>query len=210
MERYLSYYFANLEDFPFTDIFGGCEFPWQVLLRVKELMKSGQNRIGAGSVIHPSAEIKGPVWIGENAEIGHGALIRPYTVVGNNCSVGHGSEVKHSILLNGSKVASLAFVGDSFLGKSARIGSGVITANRKFNQSNVTVKGEDLNSDYFGLVLGDNSRLGANSVTQPGTHIGRFTWVYPLTNIRGFVPSNKRVYHERALTMEENESLELS
>ncbi|MFB0920796.1 MAG: UDP-N-acetylglucosamine pyrophosphorylase, partial [Oscillospiraceae bacterium] len=129
------------------------------------------------------------------------------------CSVGHGSEVKHCVMFGGSKVASLVFAGDSVLGASARIGSGVITANRKFNQTNATLKVEgekvDLGDSFFGCILGDSSRLGANSVPQPGTHIGPHTWIYPLTNVRGFIPACKRVYHESKLVMEENEIVEL-
>jgi bifunctional UDP-N-acetylglucosamine pyrophosphorylase/glucosamine-1-phosphate N-acetyltransferase len=209
MEKQLTYYFQHLQDFPMPEIFEDCEFPWEVLLRVKELLRGKTNYIGEGTTVHPSAELTGPVWIGRSCEIGHGALIRPYTVIGDGCSVGHGSEVKHSVLMNGSKVASLSFVGDSILGKSARVGSGVITANRNFNQSVIKCKGEDLHSDYFGAVLGDYSRLGANSATQPGTHIGRFTWIYPMTSVRGFVPEKKRVYHERHTVYEENEAIEL-
>jgi bifunctional UDP-N-acetylglucosamine pyrophosphorylase/glucosamine-1-phosphate N-acetyltransferase len=142
-----------------------------------------------------------------------GAVIRPNTIIGDKCSVGHGSEVKHCVMMNGSKVASLAFAGDSVLGKSARIGSGVITANRKFNQSNATVKIDgqkhDLGTDFFGCILGDCARLGANSVTQPGTHIGPYTWVYPMTNVRGFIPREKRVFQERETVMEQNEVVEL-
>jgi bifunctional UDP-N-acetylglucosamine pyrophosphorylase/glucosamine-1-phosphate N-acetyltransferase len=194
--------------FEFAELFDGCARPWEVLLRAKAIVTS--DRIAASARIHPSVELKGPVWIGENAEIGHGALIRPYSVIGANCSVGHGSEVKHCVMLNGSKVASLAFAGDSLLGRSARLGSGAITANRKFNQTNVTCRGEDLHSDYFGLVLGDCSRLGANCVTQPGTHIGAYSWVFPLTDVRGFIPSRKRVFRERSLTMQDNDAVELT
>ena len=66
-----------------------------------------------------------------------------------------------------------------------------------------------LGDSFFGCVLGDASRLGANAVTQPGTHIGPHTWIFPLTNVRGFIPACKRVYHETKLIMEENEIVEL-
>ena len=116
-------------------------------------------------------------------------------------------------MFGGAKVASLSFAGDCVLGASARIGSGVITANRRFDQKNVILKAKgevtDLLDSFFGCILGDSSRIGANSVTQPGCHIGQYTWIYPVTNIRGFIPSNKRVYHPREVTMEDNERVEL-
>jgi bifunctional UDP-N-acetylglucosamine pyrophosphorylase/glucosamine-1-phosphate N-acetyltransferase len=211
---FLSYYFKHLDEFPMPELFLGCEFPWQVLERAKTLLNERGGYVSPSAKIHKTAEIVGPVWIGDNCEIGHGALIRPFTILGVGCHAGHGCEIKHSLLQNGAKVASLAFVGDSLLGKSARIGSGVITGNRKFDQSQITCKFPDgvrepLGSDYFGVVLGDNSRLGANCVTQPGTHIGAFTWVYPLTAVRGFLPERKRAYHERTLVLTDNTALEL-
>jgi len=208
IERNINYYFADITGYAFPEIFTDCVYPWQALLRVKELMKG--DRISDGAKIDPSVKIDGPVWIADGAVISHAAYIRPYTVIGAGCSVGHGSELKHCILLDGAKIASLAFCGDSIIGKSARLGSGVITANRKFNQTNIMFKGEDQGSDFFGLALGDYSRLGANVVTQPGTHIGRYSWIYPLTNVRGFIPSNKRVFHDFTLVMEDNESVTLN
>ena len=173
----------------------------------------GHYYIGKGTVIYNDVTIIGPVYIGKNCELMPGAIIRPYTIIGDKCSVGHGSEVKHSIMFGGSKVASLAFVGDSVLGASARIGSGVITANRRFDQANIKIKysGEEyeVGDSYFGLILGDSSRLGANCVTQPGTHIGPHTWIYPMTNVRGFIPEKKRVYHPQSFVMEDNAEIEL-
>jgi len=173
----------------------------------------GHYYVGKGTVIYNDVTIIGPAYIGKNCELMPGAIIRPYTIIGDKCSVGHGSEVKHSVMFSGSKVASLAFVGDSILGVSARIGSGAITANRRFDQGDVVLKTPDaeyeVGDSYFGLILGDFSRLGANCVTQPGTHIGPYTWIYPMTNVRGFIPPQKRVYHPQSIEMTDNEIVEL-
>ncbi|MDR0861569.1 MAG: hypothetical protein LBN30_02170 [Oscillospiraceae bacterium] len=235
MSTEIDYYFCKPERFPISDFLEGLKTPSDILARAKTYLAEtlvaqnvqenfgtlksedvhfyGNYHIGAGTVIYNGVTIIGPVYIGENVEIMPGAIIRPYSIIGDGCAIGHGTELKHAVLYGGAKVASLAFVGDSVLGASARIGSGVITANRKFNQSDVTLKlgGEKhaLGGDYFGLVLGDASRLGANSVTQPGTHIGHHTWVFPMTNVRGFIPSEKRVMTKTELVFEDNEVLEL-
>lgn len=231
----IGYYFKKFDKFPFEGYFDDISNTFEILSKAKTFLTEllvnpdvqenhgtlrgeapalyGNYYIGEGTVIHNDVTIIGPVYIGKNCEILPGAIVRPYTILSDKCSVGHGSEVKHSVLFSGSKVASLAFVGDSVLGASARIGSGVITANRKFNQTNATLKvdGEkvDLGDSFFGLILGDSSRLGANSVSQPGTHVGPDSWIYPLTNIRGFIPALKRVYHPNTIVMEENEAIEL-
>jgi bifunctional UDP-N-acetylglucosamine pyrophosphorylase/glucosamine-1-phosphate N-acetyltransferase len=74
------------------------------------------------------------------------------------------------------------FLGDSILGCGARIGSGVITANRKFNQTEVLFKDNDSKlhksgREFFGAIVGRYCRLGANVVTYPGTIIQEHTWV---------------------------------
>ncbi|MDR2421083.1 MAG: hypothetical protein LBD49_03135 [Oscillospiraceae bacterium] len=169
--------------------------------------------VDSGTVIYNGATIIGPVYIGKDAEIMPGALIRPYTIVGDGCSVGHGSEVKHTVMFGGAKIASLAFAGDSVLGASARLGSGAITANRRFDQSEITARaGEEtrsLGADKFGLILGDSSRLGANCVTQPGTHIGPGAWIFPGVAARGFIPENTRVTEDRTLKFSPNDPAEL-
>lgn len=174
----------------------------------------GNYYVGEGTKIYPGAVIEGPVYIGKNVSIMPGAYVRPGTITGDKCVIGFNSEVKNSVIQDGAKIASLAFVGDSILGKSARIGSGVITANRRFDQQNIRLRQEngeklDTGTDFFGCILGDYARIGANSVTSPGTLIGSYTWIYPATSIHGFIPKEKRVYNKSNWTIEDNVKIEL-
>lgn len=234
MSTKIDYYFSHLDKFPFPDYFAGLTETYEILLKAKDFLKSlltdknvcenhgtmkgeatfhGNYYIGEGTVIYNDVTIIGPVYIGKNCEIMPGAIIRPNTILSDGCCVGHGSEVKRCVLFGGAKVASLSFAGDSILGASARIGSGVITANRRFDQQNAKLRTEggvaDLGDSFFGVVLGDSARLGANSVTQPGCHIGQYTWIYPITNVRGFIPADKHVYHPREIAMKDAERVEL-
>ena len=233
-ELKLNYYFKEMDKFTFKEIFEGCTYPWEALAKINEFLKekivdkdvkmnkaevgefvaiSGNYFIDEGTKIHANAVIQGPVMIGKNVEIQSGALIRPGSIIGDNCVVGHASEVKHSIMQNKSKVASLAFCGDTILGKSTRIGSGIILANRRFDQKNITVKlnGEkyDVGTDFFGAVIGDSTRLGANSTTVPGTFIGPYTWILPTVQVRGFVPAEKRVFPLAEYKITDNPKVEL-
>ena len=232
-ELEIGYYFKNLDKFEHKEIFEGCTYPWEALRKTKEYINKkivgtqinnaettgefcsfeGDYYIGEGTKIGPNVTIKGPVYIGKNCEIDPGAYVRPGTITGDNVVIGFNSEVKNSILQNSAKVASLAFVGDSILGKSARIGSGVVTANRRFDQANIKIKvnGEvyDTESDYGGVIVGDSSRLGANVTTLPGSLIGPYTWILPGLQIRGFVPAEKRVLPKEDFTMQDNPKVEL-
>ena len=227
METNYNYYFKNYEDNEiFKKLLEGVENVWDIRTNAKKYLKTeiqeknvkenngkllgnvnfiGNYYIGKGTKIYDGVTIEGPVYIGENVEIKPGAYIRPGSVISDNCSIGFNSEVKCAVLQKGAKVASLSFVGDSILGKSARIGSGVITSNRRFDQGNIS----KTESDFFGLVLGDNSRMGANSVSFPGTFVGSYTWVFPLTQIHGFIPELKKVSNKPEMYMTENEKKEL-
>lgn len=169
--------------------------------------------IGAGTQIGENAVVQDHVIIGNNCTIMPHALIRPYTVIGDNCVIGHAAEIKHSIVMDKAKVQSFAFVGDSIIGESARIGSGTILANRGFSQKEieVDVDGEMVScgSDFFGAIVGEHSRLGANCTTQPGTLIGPHTWVFPATNVWGFIPRNKAVRNEKKIVLADHENVYL-
>ena len=233
-ELKLEYYFKEMEGFRFKEVFEGCIYPWEALTNIKLFLQrevvekdlhvnkaevgefcsiKGNYFIDEGTVIHPNVTIEGPVMIGKNVEIQSGALIRPGSIIGDNCVVGHGSEIKNTIMQNKSKVASLAFCGDTILGKSTRIGSGIILANRRFDQKNITVKinGEkyDVGTDFFGAIVGDSSRIGANAATLPGTMIGPYTWILPTLQVRGFIPAEKRLYPNENYRMEDNPKIEL-
>ena len=179
--------------------------------KIQENVKiMGNVYIGEGTEIESGCIIQGPVYIGKNCKLMYNSYIRPGTILGNDCVIGFSTEIKHTIMRDGSKVSDLAFVGDSIIGKNSRIGSGVIIANRGFNQSNVIVKDEeknefDLKREVLGVILGDNSRIGANCTTAPGTFIGKFTWIYPHTCIRGFIPQQKKVYDKQNIVFVENE-----
>ena len=234
MKPTLDYFFSETDDFYIPDVFKEIEYPWEAIDKAGDILKStvvdnniceivgvtkgrvhfyDNYSIGRGTVIYNDVTIMGPVIIGENCEIMPGALIRPGTIIGNNCIIGHGCEIKRSVVQNFAKVQSMSFVGDSVIGKAARVGSGVIVANRNFNQSSIKVKAndfiKDLNTTFFGCVLGDNSRIGANAVTQPGTLIGPYSWIYPTTAVRGFIPACKRIYNKKTICMLDSEKIEL-
>lgn len=235
MENFkLEYYFENMDTFAFKKVFEGATYPWEALKNIDTLLDElvvkpnkqenngecgkfvsieGNYIIGEGTKIHSNVSIEGPVIIGKNCTIQSGALIRPGTIIGDNCVVGHSCEVKHSIVQNKAKVQSFTFIGDSIIGKSTRVGSGTILANRRFDQKNITVKINnekfDVGTDFFGAIVGDNTRLGANSTTLPGSFIGKYTWILPNVQVRGFVPSMKRIFPVQQTRIEDNEVIEL-
>lgn len=148
-------------------------------------------QIGEGSVIDPFVVIEKNVDIGKNCLIRSGALIREGSVIGDNVVIGHGSEIKHAFIFDEAKIGSLAFVGDTIVGYGARIGSGVITGNRRFDQEEIywTVGEQKISSslDKVGAIIGDFARLGAGVITNPGAIIGSYSYISGGQVISGYI-----------------------
>lgn len=193
-------------------------YPWEILPNIKDIILS----IGKGldlneyikreeniwihrtAKIYNSAYIDGPTIIGAYTEIRHGAFIRGSALVGENCVVGNSTELKNVILFNNVQVPHYNYVGDSILGYKSHMGAGSITSNVKSDKTLVQVKGDyygdkfqiNTNLKKFGAMIGDFVEVGCNSVLNPGTVIGRDTNIYPLSMVRGYVPSGS-IYKNR-------------
>jgi len=183
------------------------EWPWEALSQIhgyiEELgaaLKTSEYEakpnnvwIHKTAVVAQSAYIGSSVIIGADAEIRHGAFIRNDAIIGEKAVVGNSTELKNVILFDGVQVPHFNYVGDSIMGFKAHLGAGVITSNVKNDRTLVKViNGQDrieTGLKKFGAVLGDHVEVGCNSVLNPGTVIGPNTDVYPLSMVRGFVPS---------------------
>lgn len=198
----------NLEETIAKDIFLGCEYPWEVLPKIKDFIitlgnslnleeydKIGENVwIAKSAKVAPTAYIAGPTIIGKETEVRHCAFIRGNAIVGNNCVVGNSTELKNVILFNNVQVPHYNYVGDSVLGYRSHMGAGSITSNVKSDKKLVIVKSENNKIETglkkFGAMIGDNVEIGCGSVLNPGTVIGKNSNIYPLSSVRGVIASN--------------------
>ena len=183
-------------------------YPWEALPKISEFiilfgkkldsniyeLKDENIWIAKSAKVMPSAYIKGPAIIGENAEIRHCAFIRGNAIIGNDAVVGNSTELKNVILFNKVQVPHYNYVGDSILGYKAHMGAGAITSNVKSDKKLVIVKNntEEIETGLkkFGAMIGDNVEVGCGSVLNPGSVIGKNTNIYPLLSVRGVVPEN--------------------
>ena len=146
------------------------------------------------ATVAPTAYLHGPLIIDEDAEIRHCAFIRGNAIVGKGSVVGNSTELKNDIIFNNVQVPHYNYVGDSVLGYRSHMGAGSITSNVKSDKTLVVVKdGQDeieTGLKKFGAMLGDFVEIGCNSVLNPGSVIGCHSNVYPLSLVRGVVPSH--------------------
>lgn len=197
----------NLNETIAKELFEGVTYPWEVLPRIsnfilklgeslseEEYEKRGENIwIAKSAKVAPSAFINGPAIIGKDAEVRHCAFIRGNAIIGEGAVVGNSTELKNVILFNKVQVPHYNYVGDSILGYKSHMGAGSITSNVKSDKKLVVVKTPNGNIETgmkkFGAMIGDEVEVGCGSILNPGTVVGSYTNIYPLSSVRGFVPA---------------------
>ena len=153
--------------------------------------------VAKNATVFESAYLHGPLIIDEEAEIRHCAFIRGNAIVGKGSVVGNSTELKNVIIFNSVQVPHYNYVGDSILGYKSHMGAGSITSNVKSDKTLVVVKDsydtkEEIETGLkkFGAMLGDYVEVGCNSVLNPGTVVGSHSNIYPLSRVRGVIPSH--------------------
>ncbi|CAG37652.1 acyltransferase [Desulfotalea psychrophila] len=157
-----------------------------------------QISLGKGVLVETGAMIKSPTIIGDYCEIRQGAYLRGYCLAGAGCVLGHSTEIKHSIMLDGAKAGHFNYLGDSILGNNTNLGAGTKLANLRFLPGNVHIlhdkKQIDSGLRKFGAIMGDDSQTGCNSVTSPGTVLGKKCMLMPNTTTKsGYHPDKTRI-----------------
>lgn len=144
--------------------------------------------IGKGVLIEAGAMIKSPTIIGDYTEVRQGCYLRGHVISGKRCVLGHTTEIKHSIFLNDAKAGHFNYIGDSIMGNETNLGAGTKFANLRFLNGTIRIKVEDRQIDTtrrkLGAILGDKTQTGCNSVTNPGTLLGKKSFVLPNTTVK--------------------------
>lgn len=165
----------------------------RVLGAVEEgVVLNGPVHVCGGARVRSGAYIEGPVYIGEGADVGPNCYIRAGTSLGRNTRVGNACEVKNSIIMDGTHVAHLSYVGDSIIGSNCNLGAGTITANLRFDKKpvKVTIKERRVDSGLrkLGAIIGDDAQTGINVSIDPGVIVGSGAWIAPGITVTRDVP----------------------
>ncbi|MBS7620378.1 NTP transferase domain-containing protein [Candidatus Bathyarchaeota archaeon] len=155
---------------------------------------SGMVKVERGSRIRSGAYIEGPVFIGKDCDIGPNCYIRPHTSIGAKVRIGNACEIKNSIIMDGTNISHLSYIGDSVIGERCNLGAGTITANLRFDKKTVKVEIEgrilDSKKGKLGAFIGDEAQTGVNVSIMPGVKIGYKSWIAPGVTVYGSVPEN--------------------
>ncbi len=198
----ISELFSEIPDF-LQDFFGSCEYPWELLPKIKEKIREIAERanfteisdgiwVGENVKISESATLIPPLIIGSKTEIRPSAYLRGNVIIGCGCVIGNSSEVKNSIILSHVQIPHYNYVGDSILGAHSHMGAGSVCSNLKSDDSAVIIRGAEnyeTGLRKVGAFLADGADIGCGCVLNPGTVVGADTSVYPLTALRGVYPA---------------------
>lgn len=141
------------------------------------------------AVIKDFVKISGPCYIGKNTLIGEYSFIRVASIE-SGAVVGANSEIARSIIMPEATLHS-SYVADSIIGQSAKLGAGLITANKRFDNREVLteIKGKKVNShrEKLGLIVGERTQLGVGIKSMPGTIVASDEILEPGIVIKGTI-----------------------
>jgi len=194
--KYIDLYYAELP------ISKDLEFPWDVtenLIRIigKQLQKLSkkefniENRVAIHktAIVENNVTLKDYCIICENCVIKSGSYLRDGVYLGKEVVIGTNCEIKQSIIFPRSRISHLNYVGNSIVGEDVNLEAGAVLANHLNEFKDQTIKviiDESIMDTHvlkFGSLIGDGSRIGANSVLNPGTILIRKTIVGRLKHI---------------------------
>jgi UDP-N-acetylglucosamine diphosphorylase/glucosamine-1-phosphate N-acetyltransferase len=149
--------------------------------------------IGKDSEIMEGSLVRGPFALGENSILKMGTKVYGATSVGPFCKVG--GEVNNSVLFGYSSKGHEGFLGNSVLGEWCNIGADSNTSNLKNNYAEVKLwnyqeeRFTNTGLQFCGLMMGDHSKCGINTMFNTGTVIGVSANVFGSGFPRNFVSS---------------------
>ncbi|TDE45839.1 glucose-1-phosphate thymidylyltransferase [Flavobacterium rhamnosiphilum] len=149
--------------------------------------------IGKDSEIMEGSVIRGPFALCENAQVKMAAKVYGATTVGPYSRIG--GEVKNTVLFAYSNKGHDGFLGDSVLGEWCNIGADSNNSNLKNNYEEVKLWSYETEGfaktglQFCGLMMGDHSKCGINTMFNTGTVIGVSANIFGSGFPRNFVPS---------------------
>jgi UDP-N-acetylglucosamine diphosphorylase/glucosamine-1-phosphate N-acetyltransferase len=154
---------------------------------------NGPIYIAKDAEIMEGSIIRGPFALCEGAGVKLGAKIYGPTTVGPHSKVG--GEVNNSVIFGYSNKGHDGFLGNSVLGEWCNLGADTNTSNLKNNYAEVRLWDYETEGfartglQFCGLMMGDHSKCGINTMFNTGTVVGVSANIFGSGFPRNFVPS---------------------
>jgi UDP-N-acetylglucosamine diphosphorylase/glucosamine-1-phosphate N-acetyltransferase len=149
--------------------------------------------IAKGAEIMEGCLVRGPFALGEGAVLKMGAKVYGGTTIGPGCKVG--GEVSNAVFFANSNKGHDGFVGNAVIGEWCNLGADTNASNLKNNYDTVkiwdeyTAKTISTDLTFCGLLMGDHSKCGINTMFNTGTVVGVSCNIYGGNFPEKFIPS---------------------
>ncbi len=155
--------------------------------------ETGPIYIGKHAEIMEGSVIRGPFALCDHSTLKMGAKIYGATTVGPHCKVG--GEVNNSVFFGYSNKAHDGFLGNSVIGEWCNLGADTNNSNLKNNYAEVKLWNYATRTfvptglQFCGLIMGDHSKCGINTMFNTGTVVGVSANIFGAGFPRNFIPS---------------------
>lgn len=155
--------------------------------------ESGPIYIGKNAVVHENAVLLGPMALLDHSHINIGSKIREATTIGPHSKLG--GEVKNVVVFGNSNKGHEGFLGNSVIGEWCNFGADTNNSNLKNNYQPVKLWNygsqsfENTGELFCGLMMGDHSKCGINTMFNTGTVVGVSANIFGSGYQPKFIPS---------------------
>lgn len=149
--------------------------------------------IGQQVELQEGSHLRGPLVLGDYTLVHMGSKLYGNTVIGAHCKVG--GELDNVVFQDYTNKAHDGYLGNACLGSWCNIGAGSNCSNLKNNYAPVRVydyatgRFAHTGLQFCGLIMGDHSKCGINTMFNTGTVVGAFCNIFGAGFPRQFIPS---------------------
>jgi len=160
---------------------------------VKNLKASEAIYIGKYAQVMEGSMIRGPFAMGAYSVVKMGTKVYGPTTLGPKCKIG--GEVNNAILSGYCSKGHDGYLGNAVIGEWCNIGADSNNSNLKNNYANVKMwqyaaeRFVDTGLQFCGLIMGDHTKCGINTMFNTGSVIGVSANIYGSNFPRNFIPS---------------------
>lgn len=154
---------------------------------------SGPVYIGRDAEVMEGSVIRGPFALGEHSTVKMAAKIYGATTIGPHCKVG--GEINNAVIFGYSNKAHDGFLGNAVIGEWCNLGADTNNSNLKNNYAEVKLwdygkqKFMPTGLQFCGLIMGDHSKCGINTMFNTGTVVGVSANIFGAGFPRNYIPS---------------------
>jgi UDP-N-acetylglucosamine diphosphorylase/glucosamine-1-phosphate N-acetyltransferase len=155
--------------------------------------ETGPIFIDEGAEIMEGTMVRGPLYLGKNSQIKMGAKVYGATTIGPGCKVG--GEISNVVFFGNSNKGHDGFLGNAVIAEWCNLGADTNSSNLKNNYAKIDLynyfEKKYIKTDltFCGLIMGDHSKAGINTMFNTSTVVGICANVYGADFLPKHIPS---------------------